>query len=62
MVILECCPPFQWRLKYRRFGPGHWRVMWAWFAVAYMHYGLPEYVKKIADAAVELDREKPAKD
>lgn len=58
MIVIECCPPFQWKPKFRRFGPRHWRIIWAWFGFAYTHYGLVEYVDRISRAAVDLERKK----
>jgi hypothetical protein len=55
MLMLECSPPFQWKPSYRRAG-GVRRMMWAWFAIAYVPGGFNEVVEGHAYAGADLYR------
>lgn len=57
MILLECSPPFQWKPSLRtEHMAGGWRVMWGWFAVAWVPYDLNEYIEGLAQAGIELYR------
>ena len=55
MIMLECSPPFQWRPSYRHVADVR-RVMWMWFAIAYVPGGFNEVVKGYAHAGADLYR------
>lgn len=59
MLMLECSPPFQWKPSYVRVGSGVGsarRVMWAWFAIAYVPGGFNEIAEGYARAGADLYR------
>jgi hypothetical protein len=53
VVILEYSQPFVWRLQFHRPVPGHWHMVWAWFALAYSRGSIFDFAKKIEDTAIK---------
>lgn len=56
MVLLECCPPFQWKPSLKAMPEG-WRFMWGWLAVAYVPYDLNGYIEGLGRAGASLYRD-----
>jgi hypothetical protein len=53
MLMIEACPPFQWRPKYHHFG--HFRrFMWGWFAFTICPYDMNALIEGIGKAGVEV--------
>lgn len=53
MILLECCPPFQWKPKFSHFGDFR-RWMWGWFAVTLAPYDINELIEGIAKAGATI--------
>lgn len=53
VIILEYRLPFVWRLRFHRHEPGHWHMIWAWFALTYGRGSIFDFAKKIEDAAIQ---------
>ncbi len=53
MITLEYGQPFVWRLRFLRPEPGHWHMVWTWFAIAYSRGSVFDFAKKIEDTAIK---------
>lgn len=57
MILIEHCPPFQWKPSLKVFEqPGilRWRFMWGFLAVAWTPYDFNAYIHEVSQASISL--------